>query len=390
MFNDEEKNDFHEIAEAVESKEISKAEKKAAKQAMKDQKKREKLFREAEKLGFTPEMLGEDYGKEMSLSDIMGNDEASDKASKKEKKSFFKKKEAKEVSETETAEAKEASETETVETEKAAAEKSTAEKAETAKSEADKAEEAKNDDVKAEIEKAEGEKAEGEKAEGEKSGAEKSDSEKSDAEKADSENSEETSSEDDEKKKKSKREKGERDPQYNVVKELLNTIIYMGVIILIVFVIFTFVGQKVVVDGMSMYPTLEDKDNLWVDKFSYHFSDPKRFDIVVFPYKKGSNILFIKRVIGMPGETVQITDGDILINGEKLIENYGLTTIDDPGIASSKIVLAHDEYFVLGDNRNNSNDSRRSDVGNVKKEDIIGKAVFRLTPFSKFGKIEEK
>ena len=190
------------------------------------------------------------------------------------------------------------------------------------------------------------------------------------------------------KKRKRRHKKGERDPQFNVVKELLNTVVYMGVVILLAFLIVTFVGQKVVVSGQSMESTLQNEDSLWVDKLSYTFGEPERFDVIVFPYKKGSDILFIKRVIGLPGETVQIQDGNIYINGELLEENYGLETINDPGIAGSKVTLAHDEYFVLGDNRNNSNDSRRSDVGNIKKEDIIGKAVFRIAPIGKFGKIK--
>ena len=93
-------------------------------------------------------------------------------------------------------------------------------------------------------------------------------------------------------------------------------------------------------------------------------------------------------MIGLPGETVQITNtGDILINGKILEEPTKFARIINPGRASNPITLGPDEYFVLGDKRNNSKDSRYDSVGNIKKENMIGKAVFRLTPFKKFGSI---
>lgn len=214
-------------------------------------------------------------------------------------------------------------------------------------------------------------------------------SEEKTEDKSDDKSEDKSDDSDTSKKKKKKRGRKERDPHYNIVKELLTTIIYMGGVILLVFILHTYVGQKVVVDGSSMNPTLENGDNLWVDKLRYKVTDPQRFDVIVFPYRKGSDILFIKRIIGLPGETVQIDNGNIYINGELLVENYGNAPMLDPGTASSKVVLAHDEYFVLGDNRNNSNDSRKSDVGNIKRENIMGKAVLRLTPFDKFGSFDK-
>ena len=177
----------------------------------------------------------------------------------------------------------------------------------------------------------------------------------------------------------------------NIVRELYYLGIYIGVVIIVCFLIITFIGERTTVVGDSMNPTLQDGDNLWIDKISYRFSDPKRFDVVIFPPRNNSEKIYIKRIIGLPGETVQIEEnGDILINGKVLVENYGAERIepDKRGIASSPITLGKDEYFVLGDNRNNSEDSRRSIVGNVKKKEIIGKAVFRLSPLSKFGKVK--
>lgn len=178
----------------------------------------------------------------------------------------------------------------------------------------------------------------------------------------------------------------------SILREILSTGIYLLCILAITYLIITFVGQRTEVKGSSMYPTLEDGDNLIVDKISYRFTDPKRFDIIVFPVKSlddgddSEETYYIKRIIGLPGETVRIDeDGNIYINGEILEESYGAEVIKDPGRAAETITLGDDEYFVLGDNRNNSTDSRTDIVGNVKREDIIGKAWIRIYPFSKFG-----
>ena len=201
--------------------------------------------------------------------------------------------------------------------------------------------------------------------------------------------SEKDSEDDDKKSRRRKRKRGEkyRDPNLNIVQELLSLIVYIGVVILICFIIMNFVGGRVQVEGPSMQDTLYTGDNLWVDRVSYKFSDPKRFDVVVFPVADGS--YYIKRVIGLPGEKVQILpDGTILINDKALDEHYGKETIWDPGIAAQPFYLGKDEYFVLGDNRNDSHDSRASDIGNISKDDIFGKAVLRLSPIEKFGKID--
>ncbi len=139
-----------------------------------------------------------------------------------------------------------------------------------------------------------------------------------------------------------------------------------------------------------MWDTLADGDNLIVDKISYDFHDPERFDVIVFPYQYEENTYYIKRIIGLPGETVYIDEfGNIYINGGLLEENYGTETIFNAGLAGSEIVLGDDEYFVLGDNRNNSTDSRFEDVGNIKGEDIVGKAWLRIYPFSNFGLVDK-
>ena len=175
------------------------------------------------------------------------------------------------------------------------------------------------------------------------------------------------------------------------MRELLNTAIYLLCVLGAVWLVITFVGQRTEVEGASMENTLHNGDNLIVDKLSYRFHDPERFDIIVFPFQFQDNTYYIKRIIGLPGETVQIMDdGSIYINGEKLEENYGMEVIkpETIGRAAEPIELGDDEYFVMGDNRNNSSDSRTDMVGNIKRENIIGKAWLRIWPVSDFGVLQ--
>ncbi len=171
-----------------------------------------------------------------------------------------------------------------------------------------------------------------------------------------------------------------------IVKELLDTSIYLLVVLVLTYLVITFVGQRTQVSGSSMETTLSDEDNLIVDKISYRFSEPKRFDIIVFPFEYEEDTYYIKRIIGMPGERVQIDgEGNIYIDGEVLEESYGREIMESPGRVWEEITLAEDEYFVLGDNRNHSSDSRDPSVGNIKRKDIIGRAFLRIWPFEKFG-----
>lgn len=172
----------------------------------------------------------------------------------------------------------------------------------------------------------------------------------------------------------------------DVVKEIFSTVLYILIVLAVTYLVITFVGQRTQVKGSSMEPTLSDNDNLIVDKISYRFKDPQRFDIIVFPFQYEEDTYYIKRIIGMPGETVYIDgDGTIYIDGEVLYENYGREIMISAGRASEPIELAEDEYFVLGDNRNNSSDSRDPSVGNIHRDKIIGKTWLRIWPLSEFG-----
>ena len=167
--------------------------------------------------------------------------------------------------------------------------------------------------------------------------------------------------------------------------------LYLLVIRFAVYLLIHYVGQRTQVQGSSMEPMLTNGDNLIVDKISYRFRDPERFDIIVFPFQYEDNVFYIKRIIGLPGETVRIDDeGNIYINGEILEEHYGKEVIQNPGRAREEITLADDEYFVMGDNRNNSSDSRDPSVAEVRREDIVGRAWLRIWPFKEFGFIKHQ
>lgn len=186
-----------------------------------------------------------------------------------------------------------------------------------------------------------------------------------------------------------KREEEQEQP-VNLKKEILETVIYILFVFALVWVTVNYVGNRTVVDGDSMYDTLSDGDNLIVSRISYLLGEPERFDIVIFPVDD-EETYYIKRIIGLPGETVRIDeDGVIYINEKPLQESYGYETIalNRIGRAREGVTLGDDEYFVMGDNRNNSTDSRTEEVGNIERERLKGKAVLRIWPLSSFGKID--
>lgn len=155
---------------------------------------------------------------------------------------------------------------------------------------------------------------------------------------------------------------------------------------LLAFAFVWYFGQRISTVGDSMRPVLKNGDEVLVNRIVYNAITPKRGDIIVFKPKGNENThYYIKRVVGLPGETVEIIENGVYINGKKLEEDYKTTKIDDVGIVSEKMKLASDEYFVLGDDRENSEDSRSADVGNVKRSYIYGKAWFVVSPKENFG-----
>lgn len=171
-----------------------------------------------------------------------------------------------------------------------------------------------------------------------------------------------------------------------VLKEILSTSLYLLIVLCLTYVVIHFVGQRTQVIGGSMETTLSENDNLIVDKLTYRFREPKRFDIIVFPFQHEGDTYYIKRIIGLPGETIYIDEeGNIYIDDEILQESYGKEVIKDAGRAYEPVVLGDDEYFVMGDNRNNSQDSRDPSVGNISRSAIIGRAWIRIWPLNKIG-----
>ena len=194
-----------------------------------------------------------------------------------------------------------------------------------------------------------------------------------------------------------------REKKYHVHEIILKWIVDITMVVCLSFILATYMLGKITVVGHSMEPTLENDDSLLVDKVSYCFRQPERYDVIVFePAIANVSKYYVKRIVGLPGETIQIIDGVVYINGEPLendvIYSFGLKDeagkpvepekIYNAGLAEKPITLGYDEYFVLGDNRNNSEDSRFSNVGNVKYSAIIGRIWAVSSPFGRMGLVK--
>ncbi len=164
-----------------------------------------------------------------------------------------------------------------------------------------------------------------------------------------------------------------------LIKDIFEVLVGSVVAVFLAFVIIFSVGMRTSVIGDSMEPTLYNAQEILISRFAYKLSSPKRGDVIVFlPNGNQNTHLYVKRVIGLPGETVQILNGSVYIDGSLLEEDEQYDRMSDSGIAVNEITLANDEYFVLGDNRNSSEDSRSGNIGPVKKNTIIGKAWFHM------------
>lgn len=171
-----------------------------------------------------------------------------------------------------------------------------------------------------------------------------------------------------------------------VIKEILAWTVEIVLTLLIAFTFVYFIGLRTSVIGQSMAETLNGGDQILVNRFIYKVTDPKADDIIVFlPNGNEKSHYYVKRVIAVPGDTVQIKNGAVYVNGALFQEEADVAAIEEAGLASEEITLGDDEFFVLGDNRNNSEDSRYANIGNIKKEYIIGKAWFRVSPWDRLG-----
>lgn len=140
--------------------------------------------------------------------------------------------------------------------------------------------------------------------------------------------------------------------------------------------------------GQAMEPSINSGDLVLVNRFSYSLTSPERGDVIVFrPNGNVNTHYYMRRVIGVPGDTVQIIDGFVYVNGELYETGIGNEQMDFAGVAEEELTLGKNEYFVLGDNRDASEDSRNADIGNIKESDIYGKAWFIRSPWENFGVI---
>lgn len=169
------------------------------------------------------------------------------------------------------------------------------------------------------------------------------------------------------------------------MKELLELGKSIVIAIIAAFLIITFVFETVSVDGHSMDPTLNNKDRLIVEKVSYYFRAPKPGDIVVIKYPANPKEKFIKRVIGVGGDKIKIQNNTLYVNDVPKNEPY---ILEHTMVDFNEVTVPQNTVFVLGDNRNNSRDSRYPDVGFVDYKMIVGRAALRIFPFSRFGSLK--
>jgi signal peptidase I len=194
-------------------------------------------------------------------------------------------------------------------------------------------------------------------------------------------------------------EEQKKERRRKIIKEIILFLAEAAVVILIAWLIIHFTMKRASMIGSSMEPTLYNGEDVIVNKTSYAFLGPGRNAVIAFyPEEKegdeetvlDDSSILIRRVLGLPGETIQIKDGSLLINGEVYSEKYDFDSMVSAGKASSEITLGEDEYFVLSDNRMDMDDSRNTSFTVVKKENIIGKVILSLNPLSLIGGPEQK
>lgn len=184
-------------------------------------------------------------------------------------------------------------------------------------------------------------------------------------------------------------EKESKRPQVmRILIELFIWAAQIAAVIFLAYFIIYYALEKTEMVGVSMENTLKDGDQVIINKFSYRFGEPKRFDVIVFKQNgKEHSYYDIKRIVALPGERLQIKDGLIYINDELVNDIVIVDTMNNYGLADEEITLEENEYFVLGDNRNNSEDSRFASVGMIRKDEIIGEAFIRIKPFNFINKL---
>lgn len=171
--------------------------------------------------------------------------------------------------------------------------------------------------------------------------------------------------------------KTKRRVNYDLIREILVWTFRIAVVCLVAFVLVWYWGKRVSVIGDSMNPELQNGNVALMNRLVYNMSTPKRGDVIAFrPNGNEKSHYYMKRIVGLPGETIEISEGKILVNGKEIKEKYKTTAIEEVGVLKEPMKLGDNEYFVLGDDRMNSEDSRSADIGNVKRSEIEGKVWF--------------
>jgi len=180
--------------------------------------------------------------------------------------------------------------------------------------------------------------------------------------------------------------KTKRRVNYDLLRDVLLWALQIAIVCFLAFVCVWYLGKRVSVIGDSMNPELKNGNVTLINKAVYSMGTPKRGDVIAFkPNGNESSHFYIKRIVGLPGETVEVQDGKIIVNGKNIKEKYKTTSIEEVGILSEPFTLGNNEYFVLGDDRQNSEDSRNADIGAVKRNEIAGKVWFVVSPGKTFG-----
>jgi len=172
-----------------------------------------------------------------------------------------------------------------------------------------------------------------------------------------------------------------------ILRNLAELIIFTLLAILVFFVLRTFLFRNASVMGNSMSPTLNHGDMVILNRLSYYFISPRVGDIVAFPYQGNPSEVYIKRVVGVPGDIVDFNDGQFFVNNQPLNDSFSSDQVFAIGDVTFPIIVESGRFFVLGDNRNVSKDSRFVSVGNVPESDMIGKSFVRIWPLHSFGRV---
>ena len=180
--------------------------------------------------------------------------------------------------------------------------------------------------------------------------------------------------------------KKRRRVNYDLLREIIVWTFQIAIVCLLAFVCVYYFGQRVSVIGDSMNPELKNGNITLVSRAAYSMGTPKRGHVIAFkPNGNEGSHYFIKRIVGLPGETIEVRDGELLVNGREIKERYETTEIEELGLLEEPVTLGKDEYFVLGDDRLSSEDSRSADIGPVKRSEIDGKVWFVVSMGKTFG-----